>query len=129
MSEQDTALAPAEWRVMEVLWERAPLTGREITEAMRGKYGWSRSTTLTLLARMEAKEAIAGDAEAGVKRFRPLVRREDVAARETESFLGRIYKGSLSMMVSTFTKKQQLSREEIDELYAILDGLEAKRDD
>ena len=45
---------------------------------------------------------------------------EDAALRETEDLLTRAYRGSLSLMVSTLTKKQALSREELDELYAIL---------
>jgi len=35
--------------------------------------------------------------------------------RETEDFLNRVYKGSVSMMISTITKQQELTQEEIDE--------------
>ena len=127
MSEQNINLTSAEWSVMECLWERSPLIGREVTELMHERYGWSRSTTLTLLSRMEAKGAVIGDSDTGKKSFRPLVCREDAAVQETEDFLGRIYKGSLSLMVSSLTRKQSLSQEEIDELYAILKELEANR--
>lgn len=44
-------LAPAEWNIMECLWECAPQTGRELTEQLEASMGWSRSTTLTLLRR------------------------------------------------------------------------------
>ncbi len=128
MGERDIGLTAAEWSVMECLWERAPLTGREVTDRMHERCGWSRSTTLTLLRRMEAKGAVAGDTETGKKSFRPLVCREDAAIQETEDFLDRVYKGSLSLMVSSLTHKQLLSREEIDELYAILQEMEAGRD-
>lgn len=113
---------------MECLWERSPLTGREVTELMHGRCDWNRSTTLTLLRRMEAKGAVASDTQSGIKLFRPLLRREDAALRETEDFLGRVYKGSLSLMVSSLTKKQPLPQEEIDELYALLRELEADKD-
>ena len=128
MSEQDTALTAAEWRVMECLWERSPLSGRELTEQMRELCGWSRSTTLTLLSRMEAKGAVAASTDAGKKKFSPLVRREDMALKETKDFLSRVYQGSLSMLVSSFTRKQPVSQEELDELHAILKELEAGRD-
>ena len=65
---------------------------------MQQRCGWSRSTTLTLLSRMEAKGAVAGESEGGKKAFRPLVCREDAALQETEDFLERVYKGSLSLM-------------------------------
>jgi BlaI family penicillinase repressor len=64
-----------------------------------------------------------------MKSFRPLVRREDAALRETEDLIGRVYNGSLSLMVSSLTKKQSLPQREIDELYAILRDMEAGRDD
>ena len=59
----------------------------------------------------------------------PLLRREEAALRETESFLSRVYHGSLSMMVSTLSQKQPLSQKEIDELYALLKEAEVKKDD
>ena len=126
--EKETALSEAEWKVMEELWKDSPATGRELTERLEKRMGWNRSTTLTLLRRMEAKGAVAAAQEGGVKTFSPLLRREEAALRETESFLGRVYHGSLSMMVSTLSQKQALSRKEIDELYALLREAEVKQD-
>ncbi len=126
MNEQSINLTSAEWRVMECLWEQSPLTGREITERMQARCKWNRSTTLTLLSRLEAKGAVAGDPDNGKKAFSPLICREDAALQETEDFLERVYKGSLSLMVTSMTRRQALSQKEIDELYAILKEMEAK---
>lgn len=124
MSTRNINLTPAEWSVMECLWENSPRTGREATQWLEERMGWNRSTTLTLLRRMEAKGAVASDTQGGMKSFRPLVGREDAALRETEDFLGRVYHGSLSLMVSALTKKQALSQTEVNELYAMLQQLE-----
>mgnify|MGYP005772448925 FL=1 len=130
MSEKGISLTQAEWSVMECLWEVGPLTGREVTQRMEKTCGWSRSTTLTLLSRLEAKGALESvPAEKGPKIFSPLLRREDAALGETKDFLDRVYQGSLSLMVSALTKKQALSREELDELYELLKGLEEDRHD
>lgn len=117
-------LTPAEWNVMEALWEKESMTGREATALLEERMGWNRSTTLTLLRRMEEKGAISSETERAKKVFRPLVSREDAALQETEDFLERVYKGSVSMMLSAMTKKQALSRAEINELYDMLKGLE-----
>ena len=101
------------------------MTGREATEHMEAELGWSRSTTLTHLRRMEAKGAVGSRTVDGLKTFEPLVKREDAVLQETTDFLGRIYKGSLSLMVSQLTQKQALPQEEIEELYAILDQMKA----
>lgn len=126
---ENIALSTAEWSVMECLWEESPRTGREATQWLEERMGWNRSTTLTLLRRMEGKGAVSSDTEGGMKKFRPLIRREDAALQETEDLLEKAYQGSLSMMVSSLTKKQSLPQEEIDELYAILREMEANQDD
>lgn len=121
-------LTEAEWQVMECLWDGAPRTGREIIDALREKTGWSRSTTLTLLRRLEEKGAVSGGSRDGMKHYRPLIAREDAAVRETEHLLERVYQGSVSLMVSSLVKKQTLSRTEIDKLYAILREMEDGHD-
>ena len=129
MGNQHINLTDAEWNVMECLWEKSPRTGRETIEYLKERMGWSRSTTLTLLRRMEEKGAVGSELSGEVKQFIPLISREQAAIQETEDFLGRVYKGSLGMMLSSFTNKQTLSKNEIDELYSILKELEANADD
>ena len=129
MEKEHIRLTEAEWAVMECLWEKEPRTGREVVQWLGKRMGWTRSTSLTLLRRLEAKGAVSGEADGERKVFRPLIRREDAALRETESLLDRVYKGSLSLMVSSLTKKQPLRQEEIDELYSILREMEAGSND
>ena len=129
MSDKNITLTNAEWSVMECLWESAPKTGREITDHLEAREGWNRSTTLTLLSRLEAKGAVVSDSEGRKKTFSPLLRREDAALHEAEDFLSRVYKGSLSLMVSSLTKKKALPKEEIDQLYAMLKKLEEVEND
>ena len=129
MAQENISLTQAEWTVMECLWEADGLTGREVALRMEKSCGWSRSTTLTLLGRLERKGAVKSAApQRGPKVFLPLLRREDAALRETEAFLGRVYQGSLSLMVSALTRKQALPQQELDQLYELLKGLEERRD-
>ena len=120
MEHRESLLTAAEWHLMECLWEKSPRTGREATEYLEQHAGWSRSTTLTMLRRMTDKGLIACAEAGGVKVYSPLLARNDAALRTTEDFLHRVYHGSVSMMMSAITQKQALSRQEIDELYAIL---------
>ena len=121
-------LTEAEWQGMECLWTSAPRTGREIIDALGKTTGWSRSTTLTLLRRLEDKGAVSAVSEGGMKHYRPQVAREDAAVQETEHLLERVYQGSVSLLVSSLVKKQTLSQEEIDKLYAILREMEEDHD-
>lgn len=129
MAKEHINLTEAEWRVMECLWEHSPRTGREVIQQLEQTAGWNRSTTLTFLSRLEAKGAVSSNSEGGKKIFSAVLQREDAAMHETENFLGRVYKGSLSLLVSSMTKKKALSQNEIKELYAMLKELEGGNED
>ena len=120
-------LTQAEWQLMEKLWDHAPQTGRELTEAMAAQTGWNRSTTLTLLRRLVEKGAVRYEDSGSVRTFFTSITRERAAVRQTRDLLGRVYHGSLSMLVSAMTREEALPQKEIDELYALLNEMEAKK--
>lgn len=117
-------LTQAEWRLMEALWDHAPQTGRELTDGMQARTGWNRSTTLTILRRLVEKGAVCCDAQGRKNVFFPAIRREDAAAQQTRDLLGRVYNGSLSLLISEMTKHEALSQKEIDDMYALLREME-----
>lgn len=120
MQSKRNILTPTEWSLMECLWEKSPRTGRDAVEYLAVSSGWSRSTTLTMLRRMSEKNMISCQEKEGVNVYAPLIPKEEAVQSQTVDFLNRVFGGSVSMMLSTFTKKQSLSKEEIDALYAIL---------
>ena len=117
-------LQQSEWIIMEQLWESSPKTITQIYHALKVDPGWSKSTVNTLLGRMVDKEIIYYEEGKKAKQYYPAMKREDAAHTETKSLLERVYQGSISMMMSNFAKKNELSKEEITKLYEILDGLE-----
>ncbi len=110
----------SEWYVMECLWQQSPKTLMQIVEECREKVGWAKSTCTTMVKRMEAKKLIRYEMVGRTKQFYPLVRREDVAVRQTREFLQRIYHGSVGMMMNALVQQNDLSEEDIDELENIL---------
>ena len=122
---RDENLTPNEWYVMECLWSNGRCTGREAVAYLQNAVGWSRSTTLTMLRRMSEKGLILCREENGILVYTPLLDQDSATLRETDSFLDRVYHGSIGMMLTAMTQKQALSRKEIDELYAILQEAES----
>ena len=118
--DKENILTRAEWSVMECLWGKPGCTGREAIDELSETVGWTKSTTLTMLRRMTEKGIVLCDETGEVRSYYPLVDREDAAIRETDDFLSRVYSGSVGLMMSAMTQKQKLTRNEIDELYAIL---------
>ena len=119
-------LTNAEWKLMKLLWQSAPRTVMELTAALAEETGWTKHTVITLLGRMEHKGAVRYEQVKRAKRYYPAVPREEAAAAEAESFLGRVFDGRLGLMVNTMVQQNGLTRSEIDELYAILKEAENK---
>ena len=86
-----------------------------------------QTCALPILKRMCEKGLIACEEKGRMRAYIPLIARDTAVKRETESFLKRVYHGSISMLVSCFVEKQRLSREELAELREILDKAEEKQ--
>ena len=114
-------LSDSEWKLMNCLWSRSPRTIMELTAAMKTDTGWSKSTVITMLSRLEAKGAVRHEEGERAKRYFPVMDRRDAARAETESFLGKVYGGSLGLMMSAMVESRRLSESDIAELSAILD--------
>ncbi|WP_295741051.1 BlaI/MecI/CopY family transcriptional regulator [uncultured Oscillibacter sp.] len=114
-------LSDSEWKLMNCLWSRSPRTITELTAALRTDTGWSKNTVITMLSRLEAKGAVRHEEGERAKRYFPVIDRRDAARAETESFLGKVYGGSLGLMMSAMVESRQLTESDIAELSAILE--------
>ena len=114
-------LSDSEWRLMNRLWDRSPMTITELTAALREDTGWTKNTIITMLSRLEAKGAVRYEEGGRAKQYFPTVDREDAARAETESFLSKVYGGSLGLMVSNLVESHALTEADIAELSSILE--------
>ena len=117
--EKQAVLSASEWKIMELLWQR-PYTLMELVAELGQTIGWSKSTVATMLRRMEEKAIISYTEQGRTKMFSPALSREDVAARETNNLLCRAYNGSIGMLVNAMAQRNDLTKEDIEELYEIL---------
>ena len=117
---EELTLTHSEWNVLDCLWDRSPMTVMELVAALRERVGWAKSTTITTLRRMEDKGLVRAEVRGRARHYFPAVDRARAVRRETRSFLDRVYRGSVGLMVSAMAQDQALTREEIDALYEIL---------
>ena len=114
-------LTDAEWKLMHRLWEQSPQTITQLTAALSAETGWEKHTVITMLTRLEAKGAVRHEEGQRAKLYYPVTDREDAARAETESFLSKVYGGSLGLMVSNLVESHALTEADIAELSAILE--------
>lgn len=117
---EELTLTNSEWYVLDCLWGRESRTAMELVAELGERVGWAKSTTLTTLRRMEEKGLVHVETVGRARHYAPAVERQGAAARETRSFLDKVYQGSVGLMVSAMVEDQALSRDEIDQLYEIL---------
>ena len=120
MSHKSVSLSPAEWQIMEHLWEQHPRTLMELVRTLAPETGWSKSTIVTMIGRLETKGALQYSEGGRARLYSPTITREQAVMRETETLLHRLYHGSVAMMVNTLADGRGLSSEDIEELAAIL---------
>ena len=126
MEKRSITLSAGEWRIMERLWAQNPQTLTELVKALGPDTGWSKSTIVTMVSRLESKGAVTYSESGRARQYIPAILREQAALEETESLLRRVYRGSVGMMVNTLVDSRGLSDEDIDELAAALE--KARRD-
>lgn len=124
MPNEHTDLTPAEWNVMECLWEESPRTVMQMVAELKERVGWAKSTSTTMISRMEKKGLIYCNETEKPKHYFPAVLRENAVAQETKSFLNRVFRGSVGLMMNAAVQHQDLTQEEVDQLYAILQKVE-----
>ena len=121
-------LSDGEWKLMKTIWAGQPQTLAELVAALDADTGWSRATIFMMLKRLSAKGAVTMDDSGKFQKYCAAIAYADVEPEETESFLSKVYGGSVGMMVSSLVDRGALSEQDIQELRAILDAAETRED-
>lgn len=114
------SLSDGEWKIMKVLWEKEPQTVAQIVSALKTDTCWTKGTVFIMLTRLIDKGAVSFTTGGRSKLYSPALNKEDAAYIETESFLSKVYDGSVGLMVTSMAGQNALTKEDINELYAVL---------
>jgi BlaI family penicillinase repressor len=110
----------AEWEVMAVVWQRAPVAASAVVEELRDSKRWSLATVRTLLRRLVNKGALGQQAEGKRYLYTPLVSMEACVRQESESFWERVVGRAPSAALIHLVQRADLSKRDIQELRRIL---------
>jgi len=114
-------ISETEWEVMNIVWSRAPCSAGEIIAALQqADATWHPRTAKAFLNRLVKKKVLGFSKEGRAYVYLPLIRREECIDAASESFLGRVFGGSLKPMLAHFVQREKLSPDEIRELRRLL---------
>lgn len=108
-------ISESEWAVMKIIWNEPPKTLQDVLGSLKHT-GWSTTTIQTYLARLVKKGALMTERQGKGYLYYPAVSEDDCQLAESQTFLKRVYDGSLSKMVKGFVKSGSLSENELNEL-------------
>ena len=119
----------AELDILRVLWERGPVTVRDVHEALYGDDGASYTTSLKLLQIMHAKGLVERDDSQRAHVYRAGINRRHTQKRYLADMARRLFNGSTSQMVlHALGSHPNASREELEEIRKLLNKIEAEGD-
>ena len=107
----------SEYRFCEILWENEPVSSSELVRLCNEKLEWKKSTTYTVIRRLSERGILKSEGAVVTS----LVSREDVQSAERAEVVDRTFSGSLPSYIAAFTRKKQLSKQEVDEIQKIID--------
>ena len=118
-------ISETEWEVMKMVWAHAPCTAGRIIEGLTEQdRSWHPKTVKAFLNRLVSKGALTFRKEGRAYLYRPVAKQEDCIEAASNSFLERVFGGSMKPMLAHFVEHKKLTAEEIQELRRLLDNQE-----
>ncbi len=121
-------ISNAEFEVLDVLWDDYPATSNEVIARLNNRKDWHDKTIKTLLGRLVKKGVLDYEKQQRQYLYRPLIAREDYTKKETTSFVSRLFKGKVAPLVAGFANQNSLSKQDVDELKALIKQWEQDND-
>jgi predicted transcriptional regulator len=125
MKERKEDVTEAELALLQALWDDGPATIRQLVDRVYRQGGASvYATVQKLLDRLEAKRCVKRDRGGPVHVFRAAINRDELIGRRLRAVADSLCGGSLSPLLTHLVEGQGLSRQERDELRALVEKLD-----
>lgn len=109
----------SEIKVMEIIWEREPISAKDISICAADEIGWNKNTTYTVIKKLEAKGFVSRTEPGFI--CTSLVSRDEVRKSETASLAEKLFGGSKKALVSALLDDEELTDADIAELRSLIE--------
>ena len=107
----------SEYRFCRILWDNEPGRSTELVKLCREKLGWSKATTYTVIRRLSERGVLKNENAVVTS----LISREELEIAEIDELMDKRFNGSLPAFVAAFTRQQNLSEKQMDEIMRIIE--------
>lgn len=116
----DYKLGLVETKFAEIIWTNEPLTSRELVQLCQQELEWKKSTTYTVLKKLCDKGYFKN--EDGI--VSSMIGKSEYFAMQSEKFVEETFDGSLPAFLAAFTKRKNLTAQEIAQIRSLIDGFQ-----
>ena len=109
----------SEYRFCLILWEHEPVTAVELVKLCQDQLGWKRTTTYTVIKRL-GERGVLKNKDGTIT---SLVSKEAAQQREINELVEEKFQGSLPAFIAAFTKHQDMSEDELNEVQSMIDRI------
>lgn len=118
-------LGDAELEIMLAIWNsKNQVTSTYVLEHLQKKRRWALSTVMTSLSRLCEKGFLTCDRTTGSNLYLPLISEEEYKAKESQSFLEKMYGNSFQKLVTNLYDHKIIENTDLEELRRFIDKLE-----
>ena len=110
----------SEYRFCLILWEHEPISSGKLVELCREKLGWSKATTYTVIRRLSDRGVLKNENTI----VSSLISKEEAQASRLNEMVEETFQGSMPAFIAAFSKTRKLSRQEVEQLQAMIDSYE-----
>ena len=118
----DYKLGVVETHFAELVWQHEPLSSGDLVKLCQEALNWKKSTTYTVLKKLCEKGIFQNENSLVTS----LISREDYMSGQSRQFVEESFEGSLPAFLSAFSAGGKLSREEAEEIRALIDAWAAE---
>ena len=118
----------SELEIMQILWEKGASTVREVNDLLNRKRKVGYTTTLKIMQIMTNKGILKRNTENRSHIYSPTLPSEEVQSTILDHVLKTVFRGSASSLILQALGNHSASKEEMDEIKALIKKLEEKED-
>ena len=109
----------SEYRFCLILWKNEPVAAAELAKLCQERLGWKRTTTYTVIKRLGERGVLKNKNGTVTS----LISKDEAQASEIDELVETKFEGSLPAFVAAFTRRRDLSEEELDEVQRMIDRI------
>lgn len=110
----------SEYRFCLILWDNEPVNSTKLVELCKESLGWSKATTYTVIRRLTERGVVKNENTI----VTTLISKEEAQKSRLEEMVEETFEGSMPAFIAAFSRSKKLTRQEVDQLRALIDSYE-----